>query len=470
MPSVANNLTSSSSGNPTIVEHRITQAGNNFSVGDPLYLDQGVTRSFDDSNVTVSNNQIAISSHGLVSNERIQLTDGGASLPTGLATGIDYYIRYISSGIIQLSATSGNVLENTAADTAFTDNGGNLNINMVGHGYSNDDEIYFVSDDTLPTGITSATPYYVNVVDVDNFEISDVPSIPGPLNIITFTDAGTGNHTAYRPIGTPVDITGIAAATGHGVVPQDLGLYKIADGTDIKQPRYIVTSVNGSEFTIAQTGSITAAGKGPFTAGADYYVSAASVTTGLGSGTFSTTENGNPFLEGRGNNDAFILSSGGGGSSAGGGSAATIQYIQPPSTDGGSAPNGVQTTYPLNTITDDPDGVITSFVSSEFTLNGSGSYSFNFIGTGYQLGNPQFILHNITTATDLILGTTGFTSLTSDVSLTMSLVGSIPYNGTDTLALQYIAINPSGGANNLGVATTNGNDEVYGILQITKNS
>jgi hypothetical protein len=380
----------SGSQNPTVLEHRITQAGHTFSVGDPVYLDQGATRSFDDADVTVATDIINLQTHALVSGDRVQLTDGGAGLPTGLATGTDYYVRYVNEDNIQLSATTGSVIENTAAAAAFTDNAGTLNINMVGHGFAANDQIFFITDDTLPTGLTAGTPYFVNVVDVDNFEVS---ATSGPGASVTFTDAGTGNHTAYKPIGTPVDISAAAAATGHGIVPQDMGLYKLATGAiEAKAARYVVTAVDGDEFVIAQNGLVSLTGLGPFTAGADYFVDGISRTTGESLGTYSTSQTGAPFLEGRGGTEGYILS--------GAAAPERLQYIRAINQNGvttfgstntlvptGWVPveqGGTQLTYITDAVLGDAvevaeDGVYSVSVNLELTAAGQASIAVNTV-------------------------------------------------------------------------------------------
>jgi hypothetical protein len=74
-----------------------------------------VALNFVDGNVSVVDNTIEIPSHGLVKNQRVQLTTTGA-LPTGLAVLTTYYVIVIDENHIALaSAKDGTAIDITAA-------------------------------------------------------------------------------------------------------------------------------------------------------------------------------------------------------------------------------------------------------------------------------------------------------------------------------------------------------------------
>ena len=56
--------------------------------------------------------------HGLVQNSRVRLSTSGA-LPTGLSTGIDYYVKYVDANTFQLSSS----MDGTAINTSGTQSG-----------------------------------------------------------------------------------------------------------------------------------------------------------------------------------------------------------------------------------------------------------------------------------------------------------------------------------------------------------
>lgn len=82
-----------------------------------------VSQTFADGDVTVSTENINISSHGFTQNQRVRLTTTGA-LPTGLATGTDYYIIYVDANNIKLASSKANSKLGTAVDITAASGGG----------------------------------------------------------------------------------------------------------------------------------------------------------------------------------------------------------------------------------------------------------------------------------------------------------------------------------------------------------
>lgn len=80
------------------------------------------------------------------------------------------------------------------------------------HGYQNREIVRVNSHDTLPTGLSSTTEYYVSVVDENNFKLAEYVSVgigstlQSDFNYVNkrfveFEDGGTGIHAlTYRPI------------------------------------------------------------------------------------------------------------------------------------------------------------------------------------------------------------------------------------------------------------------------------
>lgn len=62
---------------------------------------------------------------------------------------------------------------------------------VVGHGYSNGDQIILTSNDNPPAGLTSGNNYYIINSTTDTFQLSATPS----GSVAGFTDSGTGTHT-----------------------------------------------------------------------------------------------------------------------------------------------------------------------------------------------------------------------------------------------------------------------------------
>lgn len=62
--------------------------------------------SFQDANVSVDNDRLAIPNHGYVTDDVVQLTSTG-TLPGGLALATNYYVRRYSKDAIELALTAG---------------------------------------------------------------------------------------------------------------------------------------------------------------------------------------------------------------------------------------------------------------------------------------------------------------------------------------------------------------------------
>lgn len=67
---------------------------------------------------------------------------------------------------------------------------------VAGHGFLTGLKVQVSSTTTLPAGLSAVTDYWVIVLDVDTFKLSDsrAHALAG-TDIINITDAGTGTHT-----------------------------------------------------------------------------------------------------------------------------------------------------------------------------------------------------------------------------------------------------------------------------------
>ena len=96
------------------------------------------------------------------------------------------------------------------------------------HGYRNKEIVRFFTEDTLPTGISSTSEYYVSVIDNNNFKISEYISVGIGSTLqsdynyvnkrfIKFVDGGAGIHSIkYRPIEVKIEAPiGITTTSGQ---------------------------------------------------------------------------------------------------------------------------------------------------------------------------------------------------------------------------------------------------------------
>jgi hypothetical protein len=77
------------------------------------------------------------------------------------------------------------------------------NIDSTAHDFNDGDEVVLTTTGTLPTGLSLATTYYVINSSTDDFELSLTPG----GSAVTFSDDGTGTHTATESTKTIISLS-----------------------------------------------------------------------------------------------------------------------------------------------------------------------------------------------------------------------------------------------------------------------
>ena len=111
-----------------------------------VFSDSALTKSIAGKSFTVSDSTgmlVTSNSHGLVDTQVIRVTNTGGSLPTGLGTGIDYYVKYVDANTFRLALTSG------GASIAYTNAGSGTHnwvtktVNGLSHLVGQELQIYY---------------------------------------------------------------------------------------------------------------------------------------------------------------------------------------------------------------------------------------------------------------------------------------------------------------------------------------
>ncbi|MBI4081354.1 MAG: OmcA/MtrC family decaheme c-type cytochrome [Candidatus Lambdaproteobacteria bacterium] len=150
------------------------------------------------STVSTTNDTISLSSNGFVNGQVVQFSTTG-TLPTPLAAATNYYVVSVATSTFKVSTTSGT--SGTPVD--LTDTGsGILTINATSvdttantitvkaHGFANGQQVVFLTDGTVPTGLTAGVNYYVVGTATDTFQVSATSTGAA----IALTGQGTGTH------------------------------------------------------------------------------------------------------------------------------------------------------------------------------------------------------------------------------------------------------------------------------------
>ena len=92
----------------------------------------------------------------------------------------------------------------SAAATPYTDFDATADvITEVDHGFETGTKAQWTTDDTLPTGLSLATDYFVIRIGEDSYQVASSLANALAGTAVNFTDQGAGNHTL-----TPVAIAG----------------------------------------------------------------------------------------------------------------------------------------------------------------------------------------------------------------------------------------------------------------------
>lgn len=144
--------------------------------------------------------------HSLSTGDKVQLSSTG-TLPAGLSSATDYFVRFVSSSTLKLATTLPNANNNITID--FTDDGTGTHtltaqdyivpstdiIGFKNNGVEVGSVVRWTTTGTLPTGITAGTDYFTIPVGTETIKIATsyanaVANIP-----LDLTDRGTGVHT-----------------------------------------------------------------------------------------------------------------------------------------------------------------------------------------------------------------------------------------------------------------------------------
>lgn len=147
-------------------------------------------------------------------------------------------------------------------------------------------------------------------------------------------------------------------------------------------------------------------------------------------------------------------------------SVAYIRDLKASGTAGGTFTSGSWQTRALNTL-DDPQAIVTSLTSNTFTLP-AGRYVIDGTATAYRVNGHQTKIRNVTDATDVFLGTTGYSSgaaLSLDLTISHSnFTGTINIATAKTFSLQHFCKLTG----TYGSAASAGVSEQYSFIRIMK--
>ena len=246
------------------------------SLNAPTYINftsagTGTAHSFIFITVNAAEDTLYIPNHGLVSGQAVRYSNGGGTTVPGLTNNNTYYIFRVDASLVKLAT---NKALTTFADITGPGTGtqslvitsldfANNVITVPGHGFINGELVQYDSrGQTVVSGLTTATPYYVIFIDVDNIKLATTPENAAAGTAIDITDspAGVGRHTLTSLTKTPdgtYEITSVPSTstfrvTARGQVPSITKVFNPRSSIDLNLSMFYVPShgfITGTKVT-----------------------------------------------------------------------------------------------------------------------------------------------------------------------------------------------------------------------------
>ncbi len=226
----------------------------------------------------LSTNAALFTSPQWADNDAVRLTTTG-TLPAGLSTGVDYYLRTIFRGTFTRHAgnnllVTGSWNENaivnlsttgtlpaglaTGVDYYMRPRTGTLmritgdEITLTGTGWADLDTITLTTTGTLPAGLSTGTTYYLRYFAPGQWRLSLTSGGPN----IPMADAGSGTHTASATPATQWQLSLTSGGTGVTITSAGSGTHTITLKR-VSSEIHFATTPDGAPIALTSAGSGT---------------------------------------------------------------------------------------------------------------------------------------------------------------------------------------------------------------------
>jgi hypothetical protein len=234
----------------------------------------GTAHSFIFITVNDIEDSLYIPNHGLVSGQAVRYSNGGGTTIPGLTNNATYYIIRVDASIVKLStlanlSTTVNITgvgTGTQALLITSLDYANNTISIPNHEFLQKELVlYDAKGQTVISGLTTATPYYVIFINGDQIKLATTPenADSGTAVDITDTPAGVGVHSLQSLSKTPDGIYTISSvptpetftAIASGRVPTITKTFNPRASMDLNLSAFKIPShglVTGTEVTYLQ--------------------------------------------------------------------------------------------------------------------------------------------------------------------------------------------------------------------------
>lgn len=227
-------------------------------------------------------NTFAESSHELLTGMKVRATTAG-TLPSPLALSTDYFVIRTSANTYKLAATVDDAVADTPIDITSIGVGnqtitpqlpaavvvpssaivaGTDTFTLASHKLVTGMKVQVTTSDTLPTGLSLLTDYFVVKLNEDDFKLSDtLAHALAATDIIDITDAGVGNQTfTAQAVTASVVASGAVDSENNSFTKASHGFLtgvKVAATTGTTLPtglsatNYYIIKISDSVFKVA---------------------------------------------------------------------------------------------------------------------------------------------------------------------------------------------------------------------------
>lgn len=228
------------------------------SIGNRLALAN--TKGYPKLDVTMLDNGASVTAANIAGfTYLIRKDNTDTSTTTNMVDRVKYEMKNSGATSILPTQTASTVDAAVAGDVI--DNSG-IQFNDTAHGFTTGMKVQLTTTDTLPTGLSLATDYYIIRVDADNYKFATSIANAGAGTAISWTDDGVGVHTVtpqHNITRTSTNFT--IEAYGHGLAAGNwVYLYHASPGTnnDLQFAGWWqVASAATNSFTITWPNSTT---------------------------------------------------------------------------------------------------------------------------------------------------------------------------------------------------------------------
>lgn len=162
---------------------------------DDIYIDN---QDFADGDVTTGTDNLNITSHGFADLQKVQVSNSGGALPTGLSAATDYWVILVDASNIKLASSRANAVSDTAVDITAAAGGGTHTVEVQANTVTIDGDGSETIDGDTTFGLFTKNETLSLVSDGANWQVLEHRTKTGLVKFVpVFTGLGTPTNVDF---------------------------------------------------------------------------------------------------------------------------------------------------------------------------------------------------------------------------------------------------------------------------------